>query len=89
MCPTYKNNDPQICNNHRGIALLNITYKILAYCLLDRVKPIAEGIIGDYLQGFRPNRSTTDHIFVIRQILQNILEFNKDVYIENGFQESL
>jgi exonuclease III len=81
VCPIHKKNDPQICNNYRGIALLNVTYKILAYCLLDRVKPIAEGIIGDYQGGFRPNRSTTDQIFVIRQTLQKMWEFNKDVYI--------
>lgn len=81
MWPIYKKNHPQICNNYRGIALLNVTYKILAYCLLDRIKPIAEGIIGGYQGGFRANRSTTDQIFVIRQTLQKMWEFNKDVYI--------
>ncbi|VVC44605.1 Reverse transcriptase domain [Cinara cedri] len=81
VCSIHKNNDPQICNNYRGIALLNVTYKIHAYCLLDRIKPIAEEIIGDYQGGFRPNRSTTDQIFVIRQTLQKMWEFNKDVYI--------
>ncbi|XP_025421560.1 uncharacterized protein LOC112691510 [Sipha flava] len=81
VCPIHKKNDPQICSNYRGIALLNVTYKILAYCLLDRIQPIAEEIIGDYQGGFKPNRSTTDQIFVIRQTLQKMWEFNKDVYI--------
>ncbi|KAL4084333.1 hypothetical protein QTP88_028157 [Uroleucon formosanum] len=81
LCPIHKKNDPQICNNYRGIALLNATYKIFAYCLLDRIKPIAEEIIGDYQGGFGPNRSTTDQIFVIRQTLQKMWEFNIDVYI--------
>ncbi|KAE9525900.1 hypothetical protein AGLY_013949 [Aphis glycines] len=46
-----------------------------------RKKPIAEKIIRDYQGGFRPNRSTTDQIFVIRQTLQKMWEFNNDEYI--------
>lgn len=67
--------------NYRGITLVNVTYKIFAYCLLDRIRPIAKEIIGDYQGGFRPNTSTTDQIFVIRQTLQKMWEFNKDEYI--------
>lgn len=70
VSPIHKKNNPQICNNYRGIALLNVTYKMLAYYLLDRIKPIAEEIIGDYQGSFRPNTFTTDQIFVIRQTLQ-------------------
>jgi len=52
----------------------------LSYCILDRIKPISEGILGDYQGGFRPNRSTTDQIFTIRQIFQKMWEFDKEVY---------
>ncbi|XP_060846231.1 uncharacterized protein LOC132925892 [Rhopalosiphum padi] len=81
VCPIHKKNDPQECSNYRGIALLDTTYKVLAYCILDRVRPIAETLLGDYQGGFSPNRSTTDQIFVIRQILQKSWEYNKDVHI--------
>lgn len=47
---------------------------------MDRIKPISEGILGDYQGGFRPNRSTTDQIFTIRQIFQKMWEFDKEVY---------
>lgn len=63
------------------IGKLHYLTKILAYCLLDRIKPIAEEIIGDYQGGFRSNRSTTDQIFVIRKTLPKTWDFNKDVYI--------
>lgn len=57
ICPIYKKGDSQKCSNYRGIALLNTTYKVLAYCILDRVVSIAENKLGDYQGGFRPNRS--------------------------------
>jgi len=67
--PIHKKNDLQERDNYRDIALLNTTYKMLSYCILDRIKPISEGILGDYQEGFRPNRSTMDQIFIIKQIL--------------------
>jgi len=66
MCPIHKKGDSQLCNNYRGIALLNVTYKMLSYCLLDIIKPWVEGILGDYQAGFRQNRSTNDQIFILR-----------------------
>ena len=40
----------------------------------------AEEIIGDHRCGFRRNRSTTDHIFCIRQILEKKWEHNEAVH---------
>lgn len=31
LCQVHKKDDPQICDNYRGIALLNVTYKVLSY----------------------------------------------------------
>ena len=41
--------------------------------------PYANEIIGEYQFGFRRNRSTVDHIFSIRRILEKKWEYNKDV----------
>jgi len=46
------------------------TYKILSNILLSRLTPYAQEIIGDHQCGFRHNRSATDHIYCIRQILE-------------------
>jgi hypothetical protein len=70
MVPSYKKGEKTDCSNYRGISLLSTTYKILSNILLPRLTPYAEGIIGDHQCGFRRNRSTTDHIFSIRQILK-------------------
>jgi hypothetical protein len=58
------------CNNYRGISLLSTSYKILSYILLSRLGPNIDEIIGVHQCGFGCNRSTTDQIFCIRQILE-------------------
>jgi hypothetical protein len=70
IVPIYKKGDKTDCSNYRGISLLSITYKILSNILLSRLTPYADEIIWEHQCGFRRNRSTTDHIFFIRQILE-------------------
>jgi hypothetical protein len=59
---------------------LSTTYKILSNILLSRLTPYAEEIIGEHQFGCRRNRSTTDHIFCIRQILEKKWEYNAAVH---------
>jgi hypothetical protein len=42
--------------------------------------PYAEEIIRDHQCGFRRKKSTTDHIFSIRQILEKKWEYNEAVH---------
>jgi len=70
IIPIHKKGDKTDCNNYRGISLLPTTYKILSNILLSRLIPYAKEIIGDHQGGFRRNRSSIDHIFCIRQILE-------------------
>ncbi|KAL4092460.1 hypothetical protein QTP88_026961 [Uroleucon formosanum] len=69
VCPIHKKNDPQECSNYRGIALLDTTYKVLAYCILDRVRPIAETLLGDYQGDFKKAYDS-----IHRESLINILK---------------
>ncbi|PNF35751.1 hypothetical protein B7P43_G13042 [Cryptotermes secundus] len=62
--------DKTDCSNYWGISLLSTSYKILSNILLSRLSPYIDEIIGDHQCGFRGNRSTTDQIFCIRQILE-------------------
>jgi len=70
ICPIHKKGSKLDCNNYREIALLNVAYKFFSNCLLTRIKTKAEQIIGNYQGDSRPGRSTTDQIFILRQIYQ-------------------
>jgi hypothetical protein len=56
-------------SNYRQISLLSVSYKILSNILLSRLNPYIDEIIGDHQSGLQHNRSTTDQIFCIHQIL--------------------
>lgn len=81
LCPVHKKGDKQECNNYRGIALLSVTYKVFANCILSRIKTKSEQTIGDYQGGFRPGRSTVDQIFILRQLFQKTWEFDKEMHM--------
>jgi len=56
------------------------TYKVLYNILLSGLTSYTEEVIGDHQCGFRRNRSTTDHTFCIRQILEKKWEYNEAVH---------
>jgi len=76
----YKKGDKTDCNNYRRISLLPTTYEFFSNIPLSRLTPYAEEVTGDHQCGFRRNRSTTDHIHSIRQILEKKWEYNEAVH---------
>jgi hypothetical protein len=75
IVPVHKKDDKTDCNNYHGISLLSTSCKILS-----RLGPYIEEISGDDKCGFRRNRSTTNQIFCIRQILEKKWEYNETVH---------
>jgi hypothetical protein len=67
-------------SHFRGISLLINKYKILSNILLSMSTPYSEEITGDCRCGFRRNKSTTDRIFCIRQILDKKWEYDEEVH---------
>ncbi|KAK3775513.1 hypothetical protein RRG08_041297 [Elysia crispata] len=64
-----------------GIYLFSIAGKILTRIILNRlITSVSETNVPEAQCGFRPNRSTTDMIFAIRQIQEKSREQNKDLY---------
>jgi len=80
VVPLHKKGDRKDCANYRGISLLCTAYKVLSNILLHRLLPLSEEVLGEYQCGFRSNRSTTDQIFTLRQILEKKREYNSEVH---------
>jgi hypothetical protein len=80
ILPIYKKGHKTDSSNCRGISLLSTTYKILSNILLSRFTPYAEEILGDHHCGLQQNRSNTDNIFYICQILEKKWEYNEAVH---------
>jgi len=70
VVPIYKKGDKTHFSNYRGTSLLSNTYKILFNILLSKLTPYAEKVFRDHECGFRHKRSTSVHIFCIRQVLE-------------------
>ena len=75
-----KRDDETDFSNCRVLSLLLTTYIILSNILLSRLTAYAEEIIGDHQCGFQCNRSATDHIVCICQILKKKWEYNEAVH---------
>jgi hypothetical protein len=80
MVSIHKKGDKTDCNNYQGISLQSTSYKIVSNILLARLTPYADEITRDHQCGFQSNRSTTDQIFYIWQILEERWEYNGTVH---------
>jgi retron-type reverse transcriptase len=80
MCPIHKKGDRTECSNYRPITLLNIAHKIFAILINNRLSEIVQKKLSDVQMGFRPDRSTVDNIFIIRQIYKKCYECNIELH---------
>ena len=80
IVPIHKKGDTRNASNYRGITLINVMAKIFSLALRNRLNKWceAEQIYSDSQFGFRDNHSTSDCVFLLHTIIQNILN-NKSV----------
>ncbi|VDM01546.1 unnamed protein product [Schistocephalus solidus] len=65
----------QLCDNHRGISMLNIAGKIFARILLNNFNGhLEQSLLPESKCGFRQHRETTDIIFAARQLQEECQE---------------
>jgi hypothetical protein len=76
--PIIGKGDKSNPENYRGINLLNCTLKLLTKTLTINVNEHTE--LADE-QGFRSGRSSIDAIFILWQIIEKSLEFNKLAFL--------
>jgi sorting nexin-29 len=81
ICPIFKKGDKLDCNNYRGITLLDIAYKVFSNVLNTRLKKITENLLGEYQCGFRKNKSTSNQIFITRQMMEKHYEHKQDLHM--------
>jgi hypothetical protein len=62
------------------MSLLSTSYKILSNIILSRLNPCIYEVTGDHQCRFQLNRSTTDKIFSIHQILEKKWVCNETVH---------
>ena len=65
------------CQNCRTISLISHPNKVMLKVVLNRLKPQAEKIIAEEQAGFRAGRSTTEQIFNLRILCENIFSTSK------------
>ena len=70
--PLHKSGDARDPDNYRGITLLSVVGKIYTSVLNSRVTKWCErhGVLSEEQAGFRPGRSTIDHIFSVSEVLR-------------------
>ncbi|BHF66055.1 hypothetical protein SprV_0200906900 [Sparganum proliferum] len=79
--PAERKGNCQVCDNHRGISLLNIAGKIFARILLNRLNNhLEQGLLPESQCGFRRYRGTTDMIFAARQLQEKCQEMRTHLY---------
>ena len=79
----YKKKDRTECGNYRGISLVAHAGKILLKITGRRLSEYCErvGILPEEQSGFRPNRSTTDMMFVIRRLQELAQKKRTPLYV--------
>lgn len=70
LIPKYKN--PEKAGDYCPINLYNVSYKIIAKMLANRLKAILKEIIAPYQCAFVPNRLITDNIIIGYECLHKI-----------------
>ena len=73
LVPIYKNKgDIQCCTNYRGIKLMSHTIKLWERVIEQRLREMTQISTNQF--GFMPGRSTTEAIFLIRQVMERFRE---------------
>ena len=82
IVPIFKKGDKTNPSNYRGITIINVLAKIFSLTLRNRINKWCESdnVFNSAQFGFRDNHSTTDCIFILHSIIQNIIHNKSKLY---------
>lgn len=63
---------PEFVSQFRPIALCNVIYKIISKVIVNRIKPLLDGIISPYQSSFIPGRSIHHNIIVAQEMVHSM-----------------
>ena len=82
IIPVWKRKgDSRECSQYRGISLLSQSSKVFARILEKRIINIVEAQLSENQFGFRKNKGCSDAIFILRQLQEKHIEWNKPLYM--------
>ena len=76
-----KKGDLTKCGNWRGIPLMSVAAKVMGKVLIRRISGGVDAKLRMEQAGFRKGRSTIEHIFVLRNIVEPAVEWNSSLYV--------
>ena len=79
----HKKGDPTLASNYRGITISSVVGKLFNYVLNNRLCTYLDDndILCPEQSGFRKKHRTTDHMFILKNIMNKYKHDNKPLYI--------
>jgi hypothetical protein len=71
-----KKDEPELLKDFRPISLCNVIYKVVAKCLVNRLRPLLQEIIAPMQSAFIPGRLITDTALIAFECLHDIRNGN-------------
>ena len=82
IVPIYKGKgNRRECKNYRGISLLSIPGKVFGRILIEKIRSLTDGLIGEEHCGFRSGRGCVDQVFVMKQMSEKFVDKDKSLYV--------
>ena len=81
VVPIPKNVDPRLCNNWRGISLLDVAGKVLTRIIQEWLQITAKRILPESQCGFWKRRRCIDMVFVARQMMEKCRQRTNPLFV--------
>ena len=81
IVPIPKKGNLRLCDNWRGISLLDVAGKLFASIIQTRMQSSAEEVLPDSQCGFRCGRGCNDMIFVAHQLIDKTIEHDDELCV--------
>ena len=69
------------CEKHRTLSLMSHVTKLVLRVIMNRIRGRTLNDISEVQYGFMPDRGTRNAIFVLRRLVERMIEKQKDVYV--------